>query len=646
MIEPHPVAAAGDAAAVARTSRGLRRELGDAIRGTGADYTKIPLRRAVFLLAVPMVLELVLELTFAVVDIWFVARLGASAVATVGLTESFLFLLYAIGVGLAMAVTAVVARRTGEGDRQAAAISAAQAIWIAVLASLPFAVIGVVFARELLQLMDADPWTLTHGVRYLQWMLGSNVVIMLLFVCNAVFRGAGDAAVAMRVLWVANGLNIVLDPILIFGFGPIPALGVEGAAIATVIGRGSGAAMQLVILLRGSQHIRVAAAQFAIEAGTLWHIVRTSLGGVGQMIVAMTAWIFLMRILAAIGSDAVAGATIAMRLMMFTLMPAWGMSNAAATLVGQNLGAGEPGRAEASVWRIGWYNMAFTVAVSVIFFLFPSELMQLFTAERAVVDVGAEWLRILSYSYFVYGWWMVAVQAFNGAGDTVTPTKINLVFFWLIQIPLAWLLALRLDLQATGVFWAVFVSETSVGLFTLWLFTRGPGRRCGFERAAQSASGHAQELAPRLRPVGSEVRFGILEVGGAPFRDRVARGVPLHLCRGETVHLCGVQAEDLCAQRGSDLRIPVPLAQRLGDLEGPECLDLIRGVPHDAGGGRRHHLRVTPCAFPPTDLGAAAACRLVSCEAPAAAHHDCPTVSPDLRRRCCRVGEVPILEEA
>ncbi len=453
--------------------RSLWRELGDAIRGTGADYTKIPLRRAVFLLAVPMVLELVLESTFAVVDIWFVARLGASAVATVGLTETFLFLLYAIGIGLAMAVTAVVARRTGEGDRQAAAVSAVQAIWIAVLASLPFAATGILFARELLQLMGADAWTLAHGVRYLQWMLGTNAVLMLLFVCNAIFRGAGDAAVAMRVLWVANGLNIVLDPILIFGLGPIPALGVEGAAIATVIGRGTGVAMQFWILLRGGRHIRVAVGQIGFEARTLWHIVRTSLGGIGQMIVAMTAWIFLMRILAAIGSDAVAGATIAIRLMMFTLMPAWGMSNAAATLVGQNLGAGEPERAEASVWRIGWYNMVFTVAVSVIFFLFPSDLMGLFTADRAVVAIGAEWLRILSYSYFVYGWWMVSVQAFNGAGDTVTPTKINVVFFWLIQIPLAWLLALQLDLQATGVFWAVFVSETSVGLFTLWLFTRG-----------------------------------------------------------------------------------------------------------------------------------------------------------------------------
>ena len=473
MTEPPPLPSPADKAAAASTPRTLRQDLGDAIRGTNADYTKIPLGRAVLLLAVPMVLELVLESTFAVVDIWFVARLGASAVATVGLTETFLFLLYAIAIGLAMAVTAVVARRIGEGDRRAAAISAAQALWIAVLVSLPFSVAGIVWARELLQLMGAEAWTLTHGVRYMQWMLGSNVVIMLLFVCNAIFRGAGDAAVAMRVLWVANGLNIVLDPILIFGLGPIPALGVEGAAIATVIGRGTGVAMQLWILLRGSRHIRVAASQLGLDAATAWNVVRTSLGGIGQMIVAMTAWIFLMRILAAIGSEAVAGATIAMRLMMFTLMPAWGMSNAAATLVGQNLGAGEPGRAEASVWRIGWYNMVFTVAVSVLFFLFPRELIGIFTDERAVIDVGAEWLRVLSYSYFVYGWWMVAVQAFNGAGDTITPTKINLVFFWLIQIPLAWLLALHFDLQATGVFWAVFVSETSVGLFTLSLFARG-----------------------------------------------------------------------------------------------------------------------------------------------------------------------------
>lgn len=453
--------------------RSVWAELSDAIRGTGADYTKIPLRRAVFLLAVPMVLELVLESTFAVVDIFFVGKLGASAVATVGLTETLLFLIYAIGMGLAMAVTAVVARRVGEGKRDEAAVTAVQAIWIALLASVPFSVAGVCFAPDLLRMMGADAWTLEHGYPYMQWILGGNVVVLLLFTINATFRGAGDAAAAMRVLWFANGLNIVLDPILIFGFGPIPAFGVQGAAIATVTGRGAGVLLQLWILSRGGHHLRVLRSQIVWHGAILANIVRTSLGGIGQMIVAMTSWIFLMRILAGIGSEAVAGATIAIRIMMFTMMPAWGMSNAAATLVGQNLGAGRPDRAEASVWRIGAYNMVYLLAVAVVYFALPRELMGVFTPDPAVVGIGAEWLRILSYSLFVYGWWMVSVQAFNGAGDTATPTWINVVFFWLIQIPLSWLLAVGLDWRQSGVFWGVFLSETSVGLFTLWLFRRG-----------------------------------------------------------------------------------------------------------------------------------------------------------------------------
>ena len=463
----------GTSSATPPHSPSLWSELRAAIRGTNADYTTIPMRRAVLLLAVPMVLELVLESTFAVVDIWFVARLGSSAVATVGLTETYLFLLYAMAMGLAMAVTATVARRIGEHKPEAAAVTAVQAIWIAVLVSVPFAVIGIAWARELLALMGADAWTLEHGVGYMQWALGGNVVIMLLFVINAIYRGAGDAAIAMRVLWVANALNIVLDPMLIFGFGPIPAMGVEGAAIATTIGRGAAVAMQLWILFRGGQHIRVLVSQLRWDGGILRNIVRTSLGGVGQMIIGMTSWIFLVRILASIGSEAVAGATIALRVLMFTTMPAWGMSNAAATLVGQNLGANQPDRAEASVWHIGWYNMAYMVAVAVLFFLFHERIVGLFTSDPEVIAVGGEWLRIVSYSFFVYGWWMVSVQAFNGAGDTATPTWINLVFFWLLQIPLAWWLALRLDWGSSGVFWAVFFSETAVGLFTLWLFTRG-----------------------------------------------------------------------------------------------------------------------------------------------------------------------------
>jgi putative MATE family efflux protein len=304
-------------------------------------------------------------------------------------------------------------------------------------------------------------------------MLGGNVVIFLLFVINAIFRGAGDAAIAMRVLWIANFINICLDPILIFGWGPIPAMGIEGAAVATNIGRGTGVVLQLWTLFKGGKHIRATFAQIYWDAKVILNIVNTSLGGVGQMIVGMTSWIFLMRILSDVGSEAVAGATIALRIMMFTMMPAWGLSNAAATLVGQNLGAGHPDRAESSVWKIGFYNMIFLVGVAVIYFFYNVEMMSFFTKDQRVIDIGAEWLQILSYSYFVYGWWMVSTQAFNGAGDTRTPTKINLVFFWLIQIPLCYLLAITLDWKHSGVFWGVFFSETSVGLFTLWLFSRG-----------------------------------------------------------------------------------------------------------------------------------------------------------------------------
>lgn len=447
--------------------------LKDAIRGTEADYTKIDLKRAIFLLAVPMILELIMESTFAVVDIYFVGKLGASAVATVGLTETYLYLLYSLAMGLAMAVTAIIARRVGEKKEDEAGASAAQSIFLALLCSVPFAIGGIFFAKDLLRLMGADAWGIDHGYRYTQWMLGGNVVIVLLFVINAIFRGAGDAAIAMRVLWIANGINIVLDPLLIFGWGPIPAMGIEGAAIATTIGRGTGVLIQLWTLFKGGKHIQVKTSQLYWEGKVILNIVRTSLGGVGQMIVAMTSWIFLMRILSDVGSEAVAGSTIALRIMMFTMMPAWGLSNAAATLVGQNLGANSPDRAESSVWKIGVYNMIFLFVVAVVYFMYNESLMRIFTDDARVVAIGSEWLRILSYSYIVYGWWMVSVQAFNGAGDTGTPTKINLVFFWLIQIPLSYLLAIVFDWQHSGVFWGVFISETSVGLFTLWLFSRG-----------------------------------------------------------------------------------------------------------------------------------------------------------------------------
>lgn len=449
------------------------RDLKNAIKGTEADYTKIPIRKAIFLLSVPMILELVMESTFAVVDIYFVGKLGADAVAAVGLTETVLFLLYSIAMGLSMAVTAVVARRVGEKDNVMAARSAAQSVLLAAILSVPFTIAGIFYSKEILQLMGGNEWALTHGYKYTQWMLGGNLIIMLLFVINAIFRGAGDASIAMRVLIISNLINIILDPLLIFGYGPIPAMGIEGAAIATNIGRGVGVIIQLWTLFRGGKHIRVTMQQWSMDLKVMAHIFKTSLGGVGQNIIAMTSWIFLMRILADVGSEAVAGATITIRIMMFTMMPAWGLSNAAATLVGQNLGAGDPKRAESAVWITGFYNMIFLVAVSIIYFAFRDEILGIFTADEKVVAVGSEWMKILSYSYFVYGWWMVAVQAFNGAGDTTTPTKINLVFFWLIQIPLCWWLAIHLNWQQSGVFWGVFLSETSVGLFTLYLFSKG-----------------------------------------------------------------------------------------------------------------------------------------------------------------------------
>jgi len=451
----------------------LWQELKDAIRGSEADYTEIKIGKAIFLLAVPMILELIMESTFAVVDIFFVGKLGPSAVATVGLTETYLFLLYSIGMGLSMAVTAIVARRIGEKEKEKAGISAVQSIFLAILVSLPFAVAGIFYSKELLALMGADTWVLEHGYSYMQWMLGGNAVIMLLFIINAIFRGAGDAAIAMRVLWIANGINMVLDPLLIFGWGPFPELGIEGAAIATNIGRGIGVLTQFYFLFKGVKHIRVFQEQIQLHWKTISAIIKTSLGGIGQMIVAMTSWIFIMRILAEFGSEIIAGTTIAMRIMMFTMMPAWGMSNAVATLVGQNLGAKKPDRAEKSVWITGLWNMVFLIGVAVVYFVASESLVEIFTDDTKVIYVGAMWLRIVSYAYFIYGWWMVAVQAFNGAGDTITPTKINFVFFWLIEIPLSYYMAKTLDMGYSGVFWAIFIAETSVGLFTLWLFTRG-----------------------------------------------------------------------------------------------------------------------------------------------------------------------------
>lgn len=451
----------------------LFRDLVAAIRGTAMDYTKGSIGRAIVLLAIPMMLEMMMESVFAVVDAYFVADLGPSAIATVGLTESMLTLVYAVGIGFAMGTTALVARRIGEKNPHEAADAAVQAILVGCVSAVPFAVAGVFFSRDLLRLMGADEWCLEHGYRYTAWMLGGNAVIMLLFIINAVFRGAGDAAVAMRVLWVANGINIILDPVLIYGWGPVPAMGIEGAAIATNIGRGVGVLMQLWVLLRGAKHIRVLRPQIRVHWGVLWHLVRTSLGGIGQFIIATSSWVGLVRIMSLYGSEAVAGYTLAIRIFIFTLLPAWGLSNAAATLVGQNLGAGQPERAERSVWITGLANMAFLALVSVVYIAFPRELMRIFTAEPGVVAAGAQCLRIVSYGYLLFAWGMVMPQAFNGAGDTMTPTKLNFFVYWLFEIPLAYVLSIKLDMRETGVYWSIVIAESAVGVIGILLFRRG-----------------------------------------------------------------------------------------------------------------------------------------------------------------------------
>ncbi len=453
--------------------RGLWRDLGRALKGTEMEYTSGPIGRAILLLSVPMMLEMVLESVFAVVDVYFVSSLGASAIATVGLTESVLTLMYAVAIGLSMGTTALVARRIGEKNPREAGDAAVQAIAVAFAASIPFSIAGLFFAKDILALMGADQWSIDFGYRYMAWMMGGNAVIMLIFVINAIFRGAGDAAIAMRVLWLSNAINIVLDPLLIFGIGPFPELGIQGAAVATNIGRGVGVLVQLWVLLRGAKHIHVLFSQVRIQVDVMMNLVRTSLGGIGQFIIATASWIAMVRIVSVFGSEALAGYTIAVRIFMFTFLPSWGLSNAAATLVGQNLGAKQPERAERSVWITGFANMMFMAGVSLAYIFFNESLMRIFTDEPAVIATGAECLRIVAYGYLCYAWGMVMPQAFNGAGDTITPTKINFFCFWMLQIPVAYLLAMHTGLEESGVFWAIVLGETSAAVVAILLFRRG-----------------------------------------------------------------------------------------------------------------------------------------------------------------------------
>lgn len=451
----------------------IKNLLWEAISGSDRDFTQIPLSKAILLLAIPMVLEMIMESIFAVVDIFFVSKLGADAIATVGITESVLTLIYAIAFGFAMGTTALVSRRIGEKRAREASVEGYQAIITGVIVSLMIAVPGLVFAKDLLHIMGASPQIVNHYSSYTTIMFGGNVVIMLLFINNAIFRGAGDAAIAMRVLWLANGLNLILDPMLIFGWGPFPEMGIAGAAIATNIGRGVAVVYQLYVLFKGNSRIRLSGIPFVVKGEKIMHLINISAGGIGQSIIATTSWIFMMRIIAHFGSEVVAGYTIAIRIVIFLLLPSWGLSNAASTLVGQNLGASRPDRAESAVWRVSYVNMFFLGGMSLLFILFPESFIRLFTQDLNIIQMGAECLRVVSYGFIFYGLGMVLVQSFNGAGDTKTPTVFNFVAFWLIEVPLAWLLAMQFDWGQQGVFYSIIIAESFMSLMALYFFKRG-----------------------------------------------------------------------------------------------------------------------------------------------------------------------------
>lgn len=444
-----------------------------AVTGAESSFTTGSINRAIFLLSIPMILEMAMESLFAVVDVFFVSKLGVDATATVGLTESMLTIIYSIGFGLSMGATAIVSRRVGEQNPDGAAHAGIQAIYVALGISALISLIGFFFSEHLLRLMDASEAIIQHHIIYTRIMLASNFVIMLLFLINGVFRGAGDASIAMRTLWLANLLNIVLCPVLINGLGPIPALGLEGAAWATTIGRGCGVLYQVWHLYRGRGIIRVQPKHLAVDVPVMVNLVKVASGGTAQFLITSASWIFLIRILSHFGSLVLAGYTIAIRVIVFAILPAWGMANAAATLVGQNLGAGQPERAAKSVWRAAFLNMIFLGLVTLVFFFGAPAIIGFFTHDAQVVTYGTQCLRIICLGYIFYAYGMVLTQAFNGAGDTRTPTILNLFGFWCFQIPLAYLLAITLQWGPDGVFWAISISESCIAIVAILLFRRG-----------------------------------------------------------------------------------------------------------------------------------------------------------------------------
>lgn len=445
----------------------------EAIAGTEQDFTEGRLSRAILLLSIPAVLEMVMESVFVIVDIYFVSKLGANAVATVGITESMITIIYAIAIGLGTATTSMVSRRIGEKNPDAASIAAFQAILTGLIVSIIIGIPGALFSKNLLGMMGASKPIIDSMSGYTSIMLGGNMVIMMLFIINAIFRSAGDAAVAMKVLWIGNIINILLDPCLIFGLGPFPHMGVTGAAVATTIGRGTAVLVQFYLLFFGKKRIRLSIKHMVINFSIMTKLIKLSFGSIGQNLIGTTSWIALVRIISMFGSEVVAGYTIAMRIIGFTILPSWGISNAASTLVGQNLGAKKPDRAEKAVWVTGWINMILLGVIGVILVFFPEIFIRIFIDNENVIKAGVLGLRIVSIGFIAYGLGMVLVNSFNGAGDTTTPLKINIFAYWLVEIPLAWLLAIKSGFNEEGVYIAIVVAESLMTLIAWLVFRTG-----------------------------------------------------------------------------------------------------------------------------------------------------------------------------
>ncbi|GAB3641493.1 MATE family efflux transporter [Spirosoma arcticum] len=444
-----------------------------ALRGSETNFTSGSINRAIFMLSVPMILEMVMESLFAVVDIFFVAKIGSEAVAIVGLTESVLTLVYSVAIGLSTAATALVSRRIGETNARKAGTTAGQAILVSVVVALVMGLPGVLFAESILRLMGGNAQLVANGSGFTRMIFASAPAIVLLHTLSGCLRGSGDASVAMRSLWLANGVNIVLCPVFIFGLGPIPALGVLGSAVATTTGRTIGVLYQLYALTRRSGAMQIRRADLTPDSGIIRNLLTVAAGGTGQFLIGSASWVFLTRVVSTFGSEVVAGYTIAIRILIFTILPSWGMANAAATLVGQNLGAGQPERAETSVWRAALCNMVFLLLVGILFYTGAHEIVGLFDRTPGVVAVAVQCLRVFCIGYVAFAYGMVVSQAFNGAGDTRTPTLINIVCFWMLEIPLAYTLAHSLNWGPSGVFWSVAISETLLAVISIWVFRRG-----------------------------------------------------------------------------------------------------------------------------------------------------------------------------